>query len=141
MRRWAIRCRETQPWRLARFLSMAGQCCTRKFGSHAAVMIHLESGSCASSVVNDDIDSWAFKCRQHRHYTNGLADEPCYRCPVCESNFRSVSALFQHIESPACDADYQGAIHELQRYLANQVATFDSSVDTERGSVSRQTPL
>lgn len=86
------------------------------------MMIHLESGTCESGVQQHDIDTWAFECSQRHHYTNAWNDDHKYRCPECNSDMPKVSAMFQHVESPACGADYQGSLGKLNRFIASQVS-------------------
>ena len=81
------------------------------------MMIHLESGTCASGVCMTDIDHWAQQCYQHWAYTTSDNGGYQYKCPDCGMDFKYVSGLFQHVESPACDMRYEGSIAKLRDYI------------------------
>lgn len=89
--------------------------CPRNFATDSAILIHLKSGACACSITYDDIDTWAFECYQHQHYTNEWIADYHSRWPACESDFEFVSGLFQRIHC------------QLKQYFINQVARVEGS--------------
>lgn len=68
------------------------------------------------------VDRWASECFQYKHYTNNSAAENPYSCRTCESDFRLVSALLEHIENGACDSDNPVALDKMKRYVEKRVA-------------------
>ena len=83
--------------------------CCRMFTTVSAMMIHLESGSCECGVNRDGLDRIAYECYWSEDYTNDWNDYYMYKCPDCQNGFRFLSALFQHIESDACNQGMDGA--------------------------------
>lgn len=94
------------------------------------MILHLESGSCASGIDKSDLETSAAFCYQSRYFMDedsrqaifddyDLADD-CFHfdCPDCDMEFRKLSGLFQHIESQTCDQTlYDGAIGKLRKWL------------------------
>jgi hypothetical protein len=85
------------------------------------MLIHLESGACLSEVTLDDIDSWALQYRQFNYYINSQAENR-YSCPGCESKFRYLSGLLQHLESNACGRTIKNALRGLPSFLERKVS-------------------
>lgn len=83
--------------------------------------MHLESGACESHTELHDIDEWAFRGRDSYEYTNTWRSYYKYRCPTCNSNFRVVSALFQHIEEQGCGQRVQGSVRNMLDYIERKV--------------------
>ncbi|KID85918.1 C2H2 finger domain-containing protein [Metarhizium guizhouense ARSEF 977] len=75
--------------------------CYRTFRSSSAVLLHLESGNCASEVDNDWMVDLAFECHQARFYTSE-DDDYNFECPTCGTPFLAMSGLLQHVESDVC---------------------------------------
>ncbi|KIV99803.1 uncharacterized protein PV09_08607 [Verruconis gallopava] len=108
--------------------------CDRKFPTYPSMIIHLESGACPSEIDYIDLNESAALCYQWKafldeDYRDDLLDrydldlqyaETVYpfECPGCDSYFRRLSALFQHVYSTACNQDLQsGKIGKLVRWL------------------------
>lgn len=90
------------------------------------MLIHLESGKCASGVTEDELDNMACECYQNRKYINdGLEDGGwLYRCPSCEGEFSKLSALYQHAEDvPPCSYLINGhsCLAKLERFIARSL--------------------
>ena len=95
--------------------------CDRMFESHSAMLIHLESGRCTTTM--DELDFYAQECLQHKKYivdgfkevlrTNSrdtykaeLQWESYYQrweCVICERLFNSIAAARAHTSSPTHD--------------------------------------
>jgi hypothetical protein len=90
------------------------------------MLIHLESGNCASDTTEEEIDDIAHDCYQSRKYIN---DDPedgwqLYRCPSCETRFSKLSALYQHAEdAPPCSSPLKGdgCLAKLERFVARRL--------------------
>jgi hypothetical protein len=67
------------------------------------MMLHLESGYCASGTSKEEVDDLAMECYQSRHYTSDDYEYPC-ECTDCDATFASMSGPLQHVESDTCDA-------------------------------------
>ncbi|RTE83471.1 hypothetical protein BHE90_001922 [Fusarium euwallaceae] len=78
--------------------------CYRLFVSNSAMVLHLEAGTCPSEADNQTVHQLAFECRQSQYY---YCDDPeyDYECPTCETPFRYMSGLLQHVENGPCDED------------------------------------
>ncbi|RSL91423.1 hypothetical protein CEP52_014273 [Fusarium oligoseptatum] len=78
--------------------------CYRLFVSNSAMVLHLEAGTCPSEADNQTVHELAFECRQSQYY---YCDDPeyDYECPTCETPFRYMSGLLQHVENGPCDED------------------------------------
>ncbi|KIW18858.1 hypothetical protein PV08_03147 [Exophiala spinifera] len=102
------------------------------FKSPSGVLIHLESRTCPSGTTPAQIDEWAFELPLSEDYTNDRYSRNKYRCSVCDSNFPKLSALFQHVESPACSANfsYYSNMEDLRAHIENEVEDMvDGSMD------------
>jgi uncharacterized C2H2 Zn-finger protein len=100
--------------------------CYQNFKSFSGMLIHLESGSCASDTTEEDIDDIAHDCYQSRKYLDeDLKDGGwLYRCPSCEMNFSKLSALYQHAEDvPPCSSPLNGhgCLAKLERLVARRL--------------------
>jgi hypothetical protein len=84
-------------------------------------MIHLESGTCESRTYCGLLDDLAYECYQSDDYTNGWTECYKYKCPACLTRFRYLSALFQHVESDACDQDFNGSIGKLEFFISIRI--------------------
>ncbi|EDN02431.1 predicted protein [Histoplasma mississippiense (nom. inval.)] len=73
--------------------------CDYTFASFSAMLLHLESGTCASGVDVDYIDELAFECYQSPKYSDNVNDDFPFFCLICGSEFGSLSGLFQHSET------------------------------------------
>ncbi|KAJ9632914.1 hypothetical protein H2204_007482 [Knufia peltigerae] len=91
--------------------------CDKMFKSPSGILIHLESRTCRSRVTPAHIEQWAFDSWNSGSYTNHRSSHNKYRCPECDMNFPKVSALLQHVESPACNEDY-GAYSDVEALRA-----------------------
>jgi hypothetical protein len=69
------------------------------------MMIHLESGTCECGIDREELDGIAHNCYWSAHYTKLCDDYYMYKCPDCQNGVRFLSALFQHIESDACNQE------------------------------------
>lgn len=100
--------------------------CYQIFKSFSGMLIHLESGNCASNVTEDEIDNMARECYQSRKYINDcLEDGGCvYKCPSCEGEFSKLSALYQHAEDvPTCSSPINGhgSLAKLELFIARSL--------------------
>lgn len=78
------------------------------------MMIHLESGTCECGIDRDGLDHIAYDSFWSEDYTNDWNDYYMYKCPDCQNGFRFLSALFQHVESDACNQEmYATSIEAL----------------------------
>ncbi|KAH9853273.1 hypothetical protein C2E23DRAFT_868122 [Lenzites betulinus] len=115
------------------------QNCGRSFVSTAALVLHLESGSCPSRLTRDAVNRIVAQIDRSNIITNPsrlIAGTPgssgdttvtktwaterawngsCYECYLCHRTYRSLSALNQHLSSPAraeklyhCPQGWQG---------------------------------
>ncbi|ORY00249.1 hypothetical protein BCR34DRAFT_606345 [Clohesyomyces aquaticus] len=107
--------------------------CNQFFTTYGGMIIHLESGACASRIDAQDLNRSAAKCFQWKKWTNkafrwrllnyGTIEkgEYPYKCPCCESAMPKLSSLFMHVASQACEETLdEGTIGKLQRYLFNR---------------------
>ncbi|KAF2719023.1 hypothetical protein K431DRAFT_287054 [Polychaeton citri CBS 116435] len=95
--------------------------CYCRFASESGILIHLESGSCAGGVDRGWTDIWAFEFDPSGPYINNWDSKYQYSCPTCGQDFRLLSGLLQHIESPACNQVYDGMIQRLLNHLVKKV--------------------
>ncbi|KAL3410501.1 hypothetical protein V8F44DRAFT_635094 [Aspergillus fumigatus] len=100
--------------------------CYQNFKSFSGMLIHLESGSCASDTTEEDIDDIAHDCYQSRKYIDDDLEHGgwLYRCPSCEMRFPKLSALYQHAEDvPPCSSPLngQGCLAKLKRFVARRL--------------------
>lgn len=82
------------------------------------MLIHLESGICASGADCEKLDRFAYLCYQWKAYTNGWNEYYKYKCPDCQTVFRHLSGLFQHVESDACNQKFDGGIGKLESFIS-----------------------
>ncbi|KIV84925.1 hypothetical protein PV11_00672 [Exophiala sideris] len=95
--------------------------CERKFSEFAAMMIHLESGTCQSGVDRNDIDTWVFDENGYGRYVNEWTNFWRYRCPTCSSDFRFASALLQHAASNHCDQNHFQVIRDFKYCIQQHI--------------------
>lgn len=87
-----------------------------------SMMIHLESGICESGVDCDRLDRLGYFCYQSDDYTNDWNAYYKYKCPHCQTKFRFLSGLFQHVESDARNQQLQGtSIGKLENFISIKV--------------------
>lgn len=80
------------------------------------MVLHLEGGYCDCSNVDEpEVTRIALQCYASKRYRSGGAMYP-FECPSCPSQFRVIGALFQHVESEACDEDLRPG-SPLDRFL------------------------
>ncbi|KAI8648646.1 hypothetical protein NCS57_01476300 [Fusarium keratoplasticum] len=96
--------------------------CYRRFATNSAMMLHLEAGTCPSEVDCLTIDELASECRQSQYYS---CNDPNYdyECPSCETPFRYMSGLLQHIENGPCDEDlsWHSALGIFLRFIRTRI--------------------
>ncbi|EXJ56719.1 hypothetical protein A1O7_07063 [Cladophialophora yegresii CBS 114405] len=92
--------------------------CDREFSEFAAMMIHLESGTCASGIDRDNIDNWVFESDPCYLYGNWWEANYKYQCPGCGNDFRFVSGLCQHVATDACDWDPEETFEDIENAIA-----------------------
>jgi hypothetical protein len=86
------------------------------------MLIHLESGNCASEATEEEIDDIARECFQNKKYVGDLEDGGwIYICPSCDKEFSKLSGLYQHVEdvnlcSPISKGG--GCLAKLERFIA-----------------------
>lgn len=88
------------------------------------MLIHLESGNCASEATEGEIDSIAQDYFQSGKYIDDNGDDVrgwMYICRNCGREFFKLSALYQHAEdvilcSPALKGN--GCLAKLERFIA-----------------------
>lgn len=114
--------------------SVACYACPNKFSTYSGMIIHLESGTCASEIDLLDLNESAAMCYQWRQFINedyrddmlrccSFEDEYYdqvypFECPTCGNVFKRLSGLFQHISSPSCEQTLEGgAIAKLRKWL------------------------
>ncbi|KAL7940731.1 hypothetical protein V8C42DRAFT_336616 [Trichoderma barbatum] len=100
--------------------------CCKKYAFDSAILDHLEYDTCPSGVTLANINRWAFECYQHRYHTHNWGDEYQYRCPRNHDNFKYVSALLRHTESPTCGASQERCIQKMKAYIEKKVRGFES---------------
>ncbi|KAI0074718.1 hypothetical protein K474DRAFT_1685632 [Panus rudis PR-1116 ss-1] len=84
-----------------------GAHCEKSFVSDSALVMHCESGSCRSGVTRHAINRVIFAIDQGRTLTDG-----------CDDEFRTLSGLFQHVESGRCE------VKRFRRQLTGVVDSF-----------------
>lgn len=91
------------------------------------MLIHLESGSCASETTEERIDDLADKCPRSWEYINGNRRGYggwIYACPSCDKQFAKLSALYQHAEDVTdCSGPLfgPGCLAKLKRFIARNL--------------------
>ena len=68
------------------------------------MVLHLEEGTCESQVEHEWVTETALECYASRFYTSNDPDYD-FMCPDCETPFRYISGVLQHIESNSCEED------------------------------------
>lgn len=84
------------------------------------MMIHLESGTCASGTSGRDIWEWVEEVDLRDKYLDEFYDEQ-YRCPTCDTLFKFASGLLQHVGTRACQQNPKQTIAEFRNLLAQRV--------------------
>ena len=84
-------------------------------------MIHFESGGCNAGVTQSQIETWTISYDINHQYTSDSQDCLEFRCPTCNHKMSKVSAMFQHVESLACEASSKGILTELRRHLESRI--------------------
>ncbi|PVI01428.1 hypothetical protein DM02DRAFT_671224 [Periconia macrospinosa] len=112
-------------------------CCYDTFNTYGGMIVHLESGRCSEDVDEIELNKTAAECPMWSHFLDDrlrahlrrrhdlhaifLHRVYPYMCPTCDTPFSKLSALFQHIESPACTQSLDnGAIATLRRFLQSE---------------------
>ncbi|KAH8686745.1 hypothetical protein BGZ61DRAFT_453566 [Ilyonectria robusta] len=97
--------------------------CTRFFISDSAMVLHLETGGCASGTNRSDVCDIAFDCYQSGHYTCDDDRDFDFSCPTCDVPFLFMSALLQHAESEACDEtlEWYTALGKFLHFLRQRI--------------------
>lgn len=85
------------------------------------MVIHLESGSCASGASVGDIWEWVEDTDlRDKYMLNDIYNEQ-YRCPTCDTSFKFASGLLQHVGTRACQQNPKQTIAEFRNLLAQRV--------------------
>ncbi|KXT13088.1 hypothetical protein AC579_2148 [Pseudocercospora musae] len=114
--------------------------CKRMFTTYHGMIIHLESGKCASGIDVCTVNRLAVWCYQFKKYTckdfypqllkasTAYRDDPAnhpFKCPTCGSTFPLVSSLFMHTYSPSCEQTMGGgAIGKLKKWLRKSLKRY-----------------
>jgi hypothetical protein len=90
------------------------------------MLIHLESGTCASEVTEEEIDDIAHRCFQNKQYIDDTLENGgwTYVCPICDKDFSKLSALYQHVENvTSCSPSTMGngCLAKLERFIARSL--------------------
>ncbi|KAJ5022570.1 hypothetical protein J3E73DRAFT_434043 [Bipolaris maydis] len=113
--------------------------CTRSFTTYSGMIIHLESGTCASSIDILDLNKSAAMCYQWQKFLDEEYRDDilsCYdleeeydgavypfKCLECDTTFSKLSGLFQHVGSGSCEQRLNGGpIAKLVKWLSNRHA-------------------
>ncbi|KAK4084861.1 transcriptional regulator family: C2H2 zinc finger [Purpureocillium lilacinum] len=78
--------------------------CDRTFVTESAMVLHLETGTCAGGASQGSVTRAALDAACSAEYTGENAN---FECPDCEKGFHLASALLQHAESDSCDVSLQ----------------------------------
>lgn len=110
-------------------LTVRCYCCKDKFSRYPDMLLHLEQW-CLYGVMEQRLNQSAARMYQwnkfikkdmRRELLDGKGIEKGsdpFQCPTCKNEFVSLSALFQHIWSTACEQSKNGgAIGKLKRWL------------------------
>ncbi|EME39526.1 hypothetical protein DOTSEDRAFT_75253 [Dothistroma septosporum NZE10] len=99
------------------------------------MLSHLEQGYCPGQIDAEDINRSTARCYQWAHYLyaawrkdflkcratysrNWNHPDAPWKCPTCGRDFKTLSALFRHAWSPACDEDEDSwPLRNLKRWL------------------------
>jgi hypothetical protein len=90
------------------------------------MLIHLESGNCASEATEEEIDDIAHQCFQSKQYIDDTLENGdwTYICPSCDKAFFKLSALYQHVEDVTCCSPLtkgNGCLAKLERFIARSL--------------------
>lgn len=66
------------------------------------MMLHLEAGTCVSSVDLEEINWLASECYQAQNHKSDNSEFD-YECPTCQTLFTFISGLLQHAVVTATD--------------------------------------
>jgi hypothetical protein len=90
----------------------------------SSMILHLESGCCASETCKEEVDDLAMECYQSQYYTSDDCEYP-YECTDCDATFESISGLLQHVESDTCDAksSHGSPVGKFLRFLRSRIST------------------
>jgi hypothetical protein len=101
-----------------------GRGCTKSFVSHAALLLHFESGTCPSRMTREQLNRLVVRADTNNYITNPARlltgplghSEPrapvvswatarswngsAYECFLCNSTFDTLARLNQHLQSP-----------------------------------------
>lgn len=72
------------------------------FVTESAMLLHLETGTCASGADRYFVSDIGRRCYRAFHYISYSSGYP-FQCPTCETPFGLMSGLVQHVESDHCD--------------------------------------
>ncbi|VTT62652.1 unnamed protein product [Fusarium fujikuroi] len=76
--------------------------CSRMFVTESAMLLHLETGTCASGADSYFVSNVGRQCYRAFYYVSYTSGYP-FQCPTCETPFSLLSGLVQHVESDHCD--------------------------------------
>ena len=89
------------------------------FISHAAMVLHLEAGTCQSGSDSDRVD----RVGAESAFSQRNSDNSYYfACPRCQREFRFMSGLLQHGFDSGCDINDFDELEEFLRDLYAMVA-------------------
>ena len=85
------------------------------------MILHLEYGGCNRDIDRERVTKVARECWRADEYTAWRRND--FKCPVCDSQFRALPGLLQHVESDACDADlaHGSPLRECLDYLEHNL--------------------
>ncbi|KAJ9604617.1 hypothetical protein H2200_010731 [Cladophialophora chaetospira] len=90
--------------------------CDRQFSEFAAMILHLEAGTCASQTDVDDLDRWMANSRLHQ-YVDYAYDPVKYCCPHCDRRFDYLSAFCQHVATTTCEQNPGTTFWHVERTI------------------------
>lgn len=76
--------------------------CNRAFISSAAIVLHLEAGTCPSGATLSVVDQAALDGDSFGLYCTRDGEDTRFHCPDCGKRFLFMSALLQHDFSGRC---------------------------------------
>lgn len=80
--------------------------CNMMFVSKSAMVLHLETGTCASGVDRTWVTRTGGLGKEAFRFINaGLGFD--FKCPNCPTQFQYMSGLLQHAESPTCQLNLE----------------------------------
>ncbi|KAL2755426.1 hypothetical protein ACRALDRAFT_2104083 [Sodiomyces alcalophilus JCM 7366] len=98
--------------------------CERYFVSNSAMILHLEDGNCESGVDWDFINEKAFGFYSRHEFLCTDDQDFDFQCPTCETLFRWISGMLQHMESYVpCRGQNRGwdIMLDFLRYLSLEI--------------------